>query len=840
MMWFSRLLPQASGPARGPRRGFRSVARRRRTVTLEILERRVVLSNVSASYWGGVLTIVSNVGSNPPLGVNAFSIAEASAAAGGKVTVSPVVPFTTVNGSGGPFTTPGAVTAIKVTIVGLNPSIAETVNLSGAGKTTPTTVKTVDFSVSKAKLSLNASGVDNSGAFTLNTTGGLKASIDGSTFSAITINQTGTACCASVSLTDDDTNNGAVKVTEAAANGASINLVGDEFGSTTLIQGDGDGDSVVVYTTTVRDMSIVQGGGDKDAIEVEHLWVAPVGKGLTTIQGDGDGDSTIVSDVNLAVGAPVKGPLSPSTAPGVKVIQGDGDGDDAEVLFATLPGNVAIVQGDGDGDYAEVSFSTLPGDVTIIQGDGDGDYALAYSDTVGVQYLGQLLYGTVSITQGDGLRDGARAVVIANQLAITQGDGDEDSVLVEFSNVHGSVTIVQGDGGDTDDGDSAGDVVRIELVFGLAGVMSITQGDGDGDFAFVQGSFFAIDAAGGFFVVQGDGDGDYVSMYWIVSSAGGVAVVQGDGDRDYASLITITAALDVSVVQGDGDGDSATIGQVDVGDVFIVQGDGNADNASIVGVTDASGDVWIRQGDGHGDSANFANITLVDGDVWVTQGDGDGDIAVIYSASTGSGDVSVVQGDGGQDIAVVVAVTAGVMIPAGPFVIDFGGTVTIVQGDGYADLANVFSATVNNIVVRQGDNVYDPSCDPGLYKTVTIDLSTVTSDITIAQGDAASTGGYTAIIGENYGATAGGITAITQNGVGNYLNFGGVDSYFETNFLDAYTGRGFALVVATNTAVYFGSWLGNDATITGDGDDNTYYDGGGNTGVIVSDDFNLS
>jgi hypothetical protein len=51
-----------------------------------------------------------------------------------------------------------------------------------------------------------------------------------------------------------------------------------------------------------------------------------------------------------------------------------------------------------------------------------------------------------------------------------------------------------------------------------------------------------------------------------------------------------------------------------------------------------------------------------------------------------------------------------------------------------------------------------------------------------------------------------------------------------TGSLDIFTGfGGGGYVTADNTAVVFGSFFGLDYVINGGGDDNTYYDSGGNS-----------
>ena len=136
MTWISRLLPQSPSqhPANHNHRS-RQAQRRRRMATLETLEGRTLLSNVTVSFAGGALTILGDAHND------SFSITEQSAAAGGKVTVTSTSPQTTINKTSVPFVSPQAVTSIVVRLPGTTNS--DTVSLLGAGKTTPTTVKNV-------------------------------------------------------------------------------------------------------------------------------------------------------------------------------------------------------------------------------------------------------------------------------------------------------------------------------------------------------------------------------------------------------------------------------------------------------------------------------------------------------------------------------------------------------------------------------------------------------------------------------------------------------------------------------------------------------------------------
>ena len=189
MTWLSRLLPQSPSqhPANHNHRS-RQAQRRRRMATLETLEGRTLLSNVTVSFAGGALTILGDAHND------SFSITEQSTAAGGKVTVTSTSPQTTINKTSVPFVSPQAVTSIVVRLPGTTNS--DTVTLLGAGKTTPTTVKDVTITgplgSTAANLTFTANGVDNiNGAFRLSAAAILTAHVDNSSFHTVVINQEG-------------------------------------------------------------------------------------------------------------------------------------------------------------------------------------------------------------------------------------------------------------------------------------------------------------------------------------------------------------------------------------------------------------------------------------------------------------------------------------------------------------------------------------------------------------------------------------------------------------------------------------------------------------------------
>jgi hypothetical protein len=838
MTWLSRLLPPTSRLKDRAARHNRTAKQRRRTMTVENLEHRIVLSNVSTSLVGSTLTI------NADRFNNNFRIIEATASGldHGKVTVESGAFSTTINGTLAPYQTPVAVTAIKVNFVGTTDS--DVLEIVGAGKDATTTVKTITISVDKSYLKLNVHDVANSGAFSLTTRGKLDASLVDSTFSAVTIDQSQGCCVAHVEL-GNVTTSGAVTIAEGKAAGNTVDIHDSKLGSTSVTQLNGDSNSVVVADTTLKDLSVSQGDGDNDSIDVQGLRIASSSFGVKTVQGDGANASATIDDVGvtgLTTNRPVKVP------------------------------DIYVTQGDGDADFASVTNVNVGGDVGIRQGDGDGDQAYINNSYIGSMYQGGYYFGYATIVQGDGLRDTAAIdSVIANFIFITQGDGDEDSAFATNSLVFGAVGIVQGDGGDVvdpqSDGSDAepdliGDVAVIDNVFGSLWSLYIVQGNGNGDYASITNS----DAQG-------------LNPYGF---PGGVYITQGDGDNDFAAIDSVLAAnLDVFITQGDGAGDFASINAASAedGSIYIEQGDGDGDEASITN-SDAFYDISISQGDGAADVAAIDNSSTTWHNIWIAQGDGANDSATI-SNSLSAWRISITQGDGVLDTASVLNSTAlGYAEPAYDqagnilYWIDYAGEISISQGDGYGDWAIVDGMyadyTATNVYISQGNNIVTPDCDGFPGDTVFVNNALIYSDLIITQGhdvlveadeagDDQAWGGYSVYIAagvwDRDGNTlsdpadviAGGYTDICQHGGGNLDVMGSDASAFYTVYLDVYTGDdGGAFVMAMNTTVDWGSGWGNDYSIDGGGDQsdpdslttgNVYFDAGGNSGFTASDRF---
>jgi len=250
--------------------------------------------------------------------------------------------------------------------------------------------------------------------------------------------------------------------------------------------------------------------------------------------------------------------------------------------------------------------------------------------------------------------------------------------------------------------------------------------------------------------------------------------------------------------------------------------------------------------------------------IYTLQGDGGGETTTVDS-SVVFGNISIYQGNGAGDQVFVGNDEAGYTLAVGPFIEDFFGDLTIVQGNGFADTVTINSVgsepplnaadvnIFNNVYISQGNGTVgapgDPCCggQPG-GDTVNLDESVITSDLFIFQNayinsDGLATGtlynasgNNTINIALNEQVLVGNQTFLYQGGSNNTVNLGGAGDPsgidFETTYLDIWTGwGGGGFVSAANTVVDVGSFFGNNWTINGAGDGNTFEDLGGNINV---------
>jgi hypothetical protein len=808
MTWLSRLLSQSKSFQPGITRSRKQALKlHRRLSTLEKLEDRTLLSNVSTSISGYNLTITGDTFNDN------FKIIETRQADGTHVTLQSGDLATKINGTpNATWTSPVKIDNIVIKLPGLaSRADLDTISFTGDGKSVTETTRNVSIQVTgKTQLQLNMSGVHNAGSLSITSSGQLGTSaavplvVDSSQFTAISVTQNSGCCPAFVTLSNDTTS-GAVTVKEGWGDNSNITLTNDTFGATTLSQYNGTSmganctganDSINVSNSQLLNLTVHQDGGNgvNNSVSVDTVKVFSNSTGVSIYQGNGDHDTATVNKVST-YGSPNARPTAA----------------------------IYVKQGNGNNDSAKVTNSTVWGSVTVIQGYGNNDTALV--DTVTSNL------GGISVTQGSGKQDSATVSNSKAKLDVTvkQGDGELDSATVVNVTAGGAISVTQGkalpSGTDPHGGDTA----------------SISKSTAGGNVSIVQQD------------TSSSSPHNSAAIDNVTSTGGSIWITQGSAAGDSATVANSTAYYNISISQGGGAGDSAIIDNVtsQYGSISVSQGGGSGDSAQVLNST-AYYDVSVGQGDGDGDSVVVDGVTSLYGSINVSQGNGDGDSATV-SNSTVAVDINISQLNGNGDFVGLYGVTAGSVDWSEGWPQDIDGDVNISQGDGYNDTVDVDSSdtgipnTINNLYISQGNSVPFDGCTPGLGDVVHVNDSNITSDLIISQGtDADLAALSTVTIGDLSAVVVGGQTEITQLGGGNTVILGGASGQgsgvddFETTWLDIFTGSfGGAFVQSMNTAAWAGSFYGNDYTISEDlADDvtggNTFIDLDGNINVVPS------
>ncbi len=498
--------------------------------------------------------------------------------------------------------------------------------------------------------------------------------------------------------------------------------------------------------------------------------------------------------------------------------------------------------------HVELGNDTVAGNVRVSEGAANGDTIVLDAPAVGTGAGPGDFFGPTLLIQGNdplGYGGGSSCV------------GANDSITVSTASVV-NLTANQNVSATTKNGTNNKITVNgLQVALTSFGVRT-SQGDGGLTGNGTAGDVTSINNVTS--PIPGSGSPNNLNPYNLPS----IYVVQGNGNNDSASVTNSTLPGNVTIIQG-----SSTTGGSN--DTALVSGGTYGITTSSPSMPAVGGNINVSQGTGNKNEAAVANLTAF-GNINITQHD--------------------VCGNTIGDLAQVINVTDNLTIPASPFTIDVNGTVTVVQGDAYADTTVMYGDAVNNIIAKQGENCTTPACQPGFSNVVEINKTTVTSDISITQGnwlDATNNGNYVAAIGYDYignqesglyavypaptplstssstppgpgtglattpsgTVTAGGSTSIYQHYgnnqvyLGDGTGFGANDptSNFNTGYLDIWTGSfGDSFVAATNTHVSYGSngyydvyGVGLVASsgymIDGGtfGSFNTYFDGGGNT-----------
>ena len=569
MTWLSRLLPQSPSLQRlvDHNHRTRQGKRRRRMATLELLEDRTLLSNITVSQdlSTEVVTILGDTyGDQFKVTVNldnTISVVGTDA----KTQVNNFPPGVAWN---------SLYPALGLTIsLPGNGNVNDVVALQGQGNGVITEIKSISVTVAGTEpLVFIADGIHTStgpGTFTLtdgtsSAAGGqLSAIVTNSQFASLSLSQTG--CCPAYVELDNDLVVNAVSVTEGLGEGDGIVLDGDHFGSTTLIQGDpggptmqgcnGDGDFVTVNDANLIDLTIDQEDNGPSPAEGVSIKVGLNG------------------EVEVAL-----------TSFGILATQDNGGGDLIEIVSITTsgkptdnlrngPDNIITSQGNGNGDSAVVDSSCVWGNIESTQGNGNGDCVAYLGDSAGwTTVSGPSItdyFGLASITQLNGYND--TATLDCSQIE-TQGDpncfnnvlisqgvsltfvgcspGLGDVINVNCTNVVSDLTLEQG----------VGDTTGVGLgnnVVNIATTSAVTVGDStvineiganNGNNQIDLGGASGSPDSGSI-----DFETDYLDVY--TGAGGGVYVQVWNTQVDVGALGTFGPYN----MNGDGDGNTSSL-----------------------------------------------------------------------------------------------------------------------------------------------------------------------------------------------------------------------------------------------------------------------------------------
>jgi len=284
--------------------------------------------------------------------------------------------------------------------------------------------------------------------------------------------------------------------------------------------GDAPGDSVYLSGNGIAKASVSEGSGKHDSIYSTDNTYGGAGASFT--QGSGKGDTfSSIDDVQL------QGNFT--------IVQGDGSDDCVEVIglnssvssSVTLIDNLSITQGDGKQDSVYVDDSYIGGSLSITQNDTFSPSTPYQYDQVNVDDTS--VGKNLTITQSDGWFDTVEVgffspVTVGKNLTISQGNGFEDEAFVEDTTVGYNLTINQGDGN--------ADVIQVAAISPVSvgnnlnihvtgtlnfvilgtGPATLTAPDGTSPYALVVGNELTV------FSGQG-GDQVFVDNTWASSSS---------------------------------------------------------------------------------------------------------------------------------------------------------------------------------------------------------------------------------------------------------------------------------------------------------------------------------
>jgi hypothetical protein len=218
--------------------------------------------------------------------------------------------------------------------------------------------------------------------------------------------------------------------------------------------------------------------------------------------------------------------------------------------------------------------ATLVGSVAQITGDfGHNDFTVSLNNGS----VPGLSNGTITVTGVATAINGAgswNSVNPVTAIVITWPNGANGKETVNIVNSYASplagpvISIIQGNGN--------GDLIAVNG--GSTSVFTAGQGNGNGDLIAVNGG-----STGSFTAGQGNGNGDLIAVNG--GSTGSFTTIQGNGNGDLIEAVKGVSTGVFTTVQGNGNGNSQDISSTTVdGSVSQFQGAGNGDTYTDNGV----------------------------------------------------------------------------------------------------------------------------------------------------------------------------------------------------------------------------------------------------------------
>ena len=246
-----------------------------------------------------------------------------------------------------------------------------------------------------------------------------------------------------------------------------------------------------------------------------------------------------------------------------------------------------------------------------------------------------------------------------------------DSDTLSFDNPSSATTNLRGDltvwAAEPADGQTS----VFENFYAIKGDVSLTEGNGEDDFAYV-GYAASASIGGNLSITQGYGTRDNAIVGFNISSVrigGNLFIAQGNGNDDIAVVGDETSAAiggNLSITQGYGAYDAAIVSIISTGvsiggNLSITQGNGTDDQAYVGddGSVSIGGNVFMTQGNGDEDFMLFATArygfkNTIGRNLFLAEGDGNTD-HIYFDDTTVTGNASFHLGNGSSDAVYIEA-----------------------------------------------------------------------------------------------------------------------------------------------------------------------------------------